>query len=116
MAGLNAPAIKEDIPDGFDEERDDPRLDQACGRRYRGVVARANYLSLDMIDLQLASKEACREMWNPRVSGDSRMKRIARNLLECRKLAWKSYRGKTVFILSRTGLHVDDVEGPLVEA
>ena len=31
--GLNAPAIKEEVPDGFDEERDDPNLDQACGRR-----------------------------------------------------------------------------------
>ena len=48
--------MKEEVPDGFDEERDDPRLDQACGRRYRGVVARANYLSLDRIDLQFASK------------------------------------------------------------
>ena len=44
--------MKEEVPDGFDEERDDPRLDQAFG----------NYLSLDRIDLQFASKEACRQM------------------------------------------------------
>ena len=93
--GLNAPAIKEEVPDGFDEDRDDPRLDQACGRRYRGVVARANYLSLDRIDLQFASKEACRQMSDPRVSGEARMKRIARYLLKYPKLVWKYDRGKT---------------------
>ena len=44
--GLNAPARKEEVLDGFDEGRDDPRLDQACGRRYRGVVARATICRL----------------------------------------------------------------------
>ena len=93
--GLNAPATKEEVPDGFDEDRDDPRLDQACGRRYRGVVARANYLSLDRIDLQFASKEACRQMSDPRVSGEARIKRIASYLVKYPKLVWKYDRGKT---------------------
>ena len=70
-------------------------LDQACGWRYRGVVARANYLSLDRIDLQFASKETSRQMSNPRVSGEARMKRIARYLLKYPKLVWKYDRGKT---------------------
>ena len=70
--GLIAPAKKEEVPDRFDEERDHPRLDQAC-------------LSLDRIDLHFASKEACRQMSNPRVSGEARMKRIARYP----KLLWK---------------------------
>ena len=73
------------------------RLDQACGRTCSGVVARANYLSLDRIDLQFASKEACRQMSNPRVSGVDRMKRIARYLLKYPKLVWKYDRGKTDF-------------------
>ena len=103
--GLNAPAIKEEVRDGFDEDRDDPRLDQACGRRYRGVVARANYLSLDWIDLQFASKEACRQMSDPRVSGEARSTTAERltNTL-------------STFFLTRTGLHVDDLEDPPVEA
>ena len=103
--GLNAPAIKEEVRDGFDEDRDDPRLDQACGRRYRGVVARANYLSLDRIDLQFASKEACRQMSDPRVSGEARSTTAVRltNTL-------------STFFLTRTGLHVDDLEDPPVEA
>ena len=92
---MNAPAIKEEVPDGFDEDRDDPRLDQACGGRYRGVVARANYLSLDRIDLQFASKEACRQMSDPRVSGEARIKPIARYLLKYPKLVLKYDRGKT---------------------
>ena len=58
-------------------------------------MARANYLSLDRIDLQFASKEACRQMSNPRVSGEARMKRIARYLLKYPKLVWKYDRGKT---------------------
>ena len=73
--GLNALAEEEELSDGVDEERDDPRLDQACGRRYRGVVARAHDLSQDQIDLQFAPEEACRQMSN-------RMKRIARYLLK----------------------------------
>ena len=52
---LDAPAEEVEAPDGCEEERDDPRLDQECGRRYRGVVGRANYLSLDRIDLQLGT-------------------------------------------------------------
>ena len=48
-----------------------------------------------MIDLQFASKEACRQMSNPRVSGVDRMKRIARYLLKYPKLVWKYDRGKT---------------------
>ena len=58
-------------------------------------MARANYLSLDRIDLQFASKEACRQMSNPRVSGEARVKRIARYLLKYPKLVWKCDRGKT---------------------
>ena len=92
--GLNAPTMKEEVPDGFDEDRDHPRRDQACGRRYRKVVVRANYLSLDRIDLQFASKEACRQLSDPRVSGEARMKRIARHLLKYPKFVWKYDRGE----------------------
>ena len=58
-------------------------------------MARANYLSLDRTDLQFASKEACRQMSDPRVSGEARIKRIARYLLKYPKLVWKYDRGKT---------------------
>ena len=86
-------------------------------RRYRGVAARANYLSLDRVDLQFASKEACRQMSNPRVTGEARMKRIARYLLKYPKLVWKHDRGKTdehvIDVFSDSDwLHVDDLEDP----
>ena len=92
--GLDAPAVKEELPDGFDEERDDPKVDQVRGRRYRGVAARANYLSQDRIDLQYASKEACRQMSGPRASGEARMKRIARYLAKYPELVWRYGRGE----------------------
>ena len=77
-------------------------------------MVRANYLSLDRIDLQFASKEACRQMSNPRVSGEARIKRNARYLPKYPKLVWKYDRG-TTFFLTRTGLHGDDLEDPPVE-
>ena len=93
--GLDAPAVKEEIPDGFDEERDDPKVDQERGRKYRGVAARANYLSQDRIDLQFAATEACRQMSGPRASGEARMKRIARYLLKYPALVWKFGRAES---------------------
>ena len=51
------------------------------------AVARAKNLSLNRIDLQFASKEACRQMANLRVSGEARMKHP--------KLVWKYDRGKS---------------------
>ena len=50
---MDAPAENAEVFDGFDEERYDPRLDQA---RFRAVVVPANCPSPDRIDLQFASK------------------------------------------------------------
>jgi len=91
--GLESPVEKEDLQAGFDEEVDDPELDGMAGRRYRGVAARGNYLSLDRMDLQFAAKEACRQMAKPRASGQERMKRIARYLKRYPKVVWYFGRG-----------------------
>ena len=77
--GLERPIIKEDkdeIP------KDDPALPITQVTEYRGLAARANYLSLDRFDIQYAAKEACRDMSTPRISSMSKMKRLARYLLE----------------------------------
>ena len=52
-------------------------------------------LSLDRIDLQVASKEACRRMSNPRVSGEAQEKHIDRSLLRYPKLECKYDRSKS---------------------
>ena len=49
---------------------------------YRGLDARATYLSLDRFGFQYAAKEVCRDMSTPRVSSMSKIKRLARYLLE----------------------------------
>ena len=49
--------------------------------RYRGIAARANYLSADRPDLQFAAKEACRHMSRPTREAWQRIKRIGRYLV-----------------------------------
>ena len=87
--GLESPVEKEELPEGFDEEKDDPELAPLDMKGYRAVAARGNYLSLDRMDLQFAAKEACRQMARPRVSGQVRMKRLARYLHTYPKLVWR---------------------------
>ena len=48
---------------------------------FRGLAARANYLSLDRPDIQFATKEICREMAKPTERGMLTMKRLAGYLL-----------------------------------
>ena len=91
--GLEAPAMKEELPEGFEEEKDDPVLEGAASW-YRGVSARGNYLGLDRMDLAFAAKEACRQMAQPRVSGEAKLKRMARYLLTYPKVVWKFRKGK----------------------
>ena len=90
---LESPAEKKDLQEGFDEDVDDPVLEKSDGRKYRATAARANYLSIDRMDIQDAAKEACRQMANPRESGNARLKRIARYVKKYPKLVWRFGRG-----------------------
>ena len=47
---------------------------------YRGIVARANYLSQDGSDIKFATKELSRRMAKPRVKDVKAAKRLARYL------------------------------------
>ncbi len=49
----------------FTELEDDTPLPAHLTTAFRGSSARANYLSADRIDVQLACKEVCRWMANP---------------------------------------------------
>ena len=57
-------------------------LESHVATEFRGLAARANYLSLDRPDIQFATEEICREMAKPTEKGMSKMKRLARYLLQ----------------------------------
>ena len=90
--GLDCPVVKEELEADFDEDIDDPELEGAA-TWYRGIAARANFLALDRMDFPFASKEACRQMSKPRVSGQERLLRMARYLHKYPRVVWKFGRG-----------------------
>ena len=55
-------------------------LGPEAATRFRGVVARLNYLSADRADLQYAVKEAAKRMATPRIPDVKLLKRIGRYL------------------------------------
>ena len=61
--------------------KEDHELSPEVATEFRGLAARANYLSLDRVDIQFATKEICRDMASPKASSLSKMKRLARYLL-----------------------------------
>ena len=55
---------------------------------FRGVAARANFLSLDCPDLQFPVKQMSMEMAKPIVASWKRMKKIARYLVNRKRVVW----------------------------
>ena len=80
---VTSPGVKESDSD----ERDLLPYDEA--RRYRSLIMRAAYLSLDQPDLQFATQEAARTMQSPRVCDRAKLQRIARYLLLRPRLIYK---------------------------
>ena len=81
--GLRLPIVKETKEEVAEGESElEPRL----ATEFRGLAARANYLSLDRPDIQFATKEICREMAKPTERGMQKMKRLARYLLQLPRL------------------------------
>ena len=56
--------------------------------KFRGVAARANFLSLDCPDLQFPVKQMSREMAKPMAGSWKRMKKIARYLVNRKRVIW----------------------------
>ena len=59
--------------------------------RFRGLVARVNYLSLDWLDLQFAAKTASQHMTQPKVCDLAKIKRIARYFVKASRAVQKSF-------------------------
>ena len=62
------------------EELED-KLGESQANQYRGLVARANYLSQDRSDIQYAVKELSRTMSSPTIGCWERLKRLGRYLV-----------------------------------
>ena len=60
-------AVVRDTLEDTENVEDAKELNTSDGKRYPGIAARANYLSQDRVDLQYATKEACRSMSKPTV-------------------------------------------------
>ena len=69
-----------------------PDMTKDEASRFRGTVARVNYLNLDRPDLQFAAKTASQHMAQPKVCDWAKIKRIARYLVKAsravQKFAW----------------------------
>ena len=78
--GLVVPFVRETRED---LAKEDVELSPEVSSEFRGLAARANYLSLDRVDIQYATKEICRDMATPKESSMVKMKRLARYLLRC---------------------------------
>ena len=70
-------------------EDNERMLSASEASQYRAVAARANYLALDRLDIQYATKECCRGMAQPQVRHWSMLKRLARYLLGKPRVVWQ---------------------------
>ena len=71
-----------------EEEWEEVLLEKDEATVFRGVAARANFLSLDCPDLQFPVKQVSREMAKPMVGSWKRMKKIARYLINRKRVIW----------------------------
>ena len=60
----------------YEEEENKIPLEGAQARKYRELVARANYLAQDRADIQFATKEVCRGMAKPTKGHYRKLKRL----------------------------------------
>ena len=63
------------------EGENEEELDAEQATRYKGVVARANYLAADRPDLMYATKEVCRGVAKPTKQDSHKLKRLGRFLV-----------------------------------
>jgi hypothetical protein len=76
--GVATPGIKTKFTEGADELRELPPPEAS---KYRGLVARANYLGQDRSDIKFSVKELSRRMAKPRYRDVENLKRLARYLI-----------------------------------
>ena len=65
----------------FEDREEHLELDRSESKRYRAIIARANYMSTERSDVQYSVKELSRFMAIPRTCDWTNVKRLARYLL-----------------------------------
>ena len=84
---VTTPGIREEQKKAREEESELMSLEEAS--KYRMVVARLNYLSLDRFDTQYACKEASKYMASPQMHHIALLKRIGRYLMHAPRVIHK---------------------------
>ena len=84
-------------------EEDDPLLDPMAATTFRRLIARANFIAQDRMDIQYAVKEAARGMANPRQSHHDKLVRIGKYLLGRPRYVIKFAAQKDVFSINCYG-------------
>ena len=69
-----------------EEPEDEDELHKEDATAYRGMVARANYLAQDRLDIQYAVKECSRAMANPTMGDWKKLKRLASYLVDKKRI------------------------------
>jgi hypothetical protein len=92
--------------DGKEEDWELEELAKGEAKEFRGLAARMNFLSLDCPDIQFPIKQSSREMARPKRGSWKRMKKVARYLLNRRRIVWM-YRWQDEAKISHTATDSD---------
>ena len=68
-------------PIADDSHESDVFLDHERHKKYQSICARCNFLAVDRMDIQFASKECCRAMAKPTIKDWMKLKRLGRYLV-----------------------------------
>ena len=72
-----------------EEEDDEDEMDKEEAKKFRGMVARINYVAQDSPDLQYPAKELSREMAKPKKGAWRRLKKVVRYLNGRQAVVWR---------------------------
>ena len=98
--GVTTPGSRDDVGKAAveNEKQQGEKLSPGETTKFRALCARLNYLALDRIDIQYASKEASRRMSAPQAGDWLLLKRIGRYLVKSPRLvqlfAWQRWTDK----------------------
>ena len=82
----NAKAVTTPVPD--EQHESEELLDHERFKKYQSLCARCNFLAIDRMDIQFASKECCRAMSKPTLRDWAKLKRFARYLFGTPRLVY----------------------------
>ena len=85
----DAKAVQTPGIDNLEVDGGEQELSSSEATRYRAIAARCNYLSLDRVDIQFATKEVARRMSKPTVKDMARLKRLGRYLIGAPRVVCK---------------------------